>query len=184
MILTKDERTFFYHLYYRGKQDVNYDADRQFFYYYSLFDHLTKIYAEKHENDTADAKSQRRLSEKDKVHSYLENVFSEEPERTAFQTFNPFKDLKSGNRTRLIASLKNPPIDVSREKSELPPIEAMTALFDGIYDVRCQLFHGGMDLDKCENKQLLEGANIVLQGFLDRLLLVNISANQTEETRS
>lgn len=52
----------------------------------------------------------------------------------------------------------------------LPPFNVMTTLFMEIYDIRCKLFHGDADLADCENNKLIDEANVVLEGFFDRLL--------------
>ena len=167
MFVSKKERSFFCNWYFRAKLDENYDADRRFFYFYALFDQMTKSYAQEKRKNLAEQGLQFAGGAQGLIKYFLYQLFYIDEESNLFKTFNPLKTLESGKQFRLIEKLKS---EDFTEDFSLPPFNVMTTLFMEIYDIRCKLFHGDADLADCENNKLIDEANVVLEGFFDRLL--------------
>lgn len=170
MFVSEKERSFFCNWYFRANLDENYDADRRFFYFYALFDQMTKSYAQEKRKNLAEQGLQLAGGERGLIKYFLYQLFYIDEESNLFKTFNPLKTLESGKQFRLIEKLKSKDSDNFTEDFSLPPFNVMITLFMEIYDIRCKLFHGDADLADCENNKLIDEANVVLEGFFDRLL--------------
>ncbi len=178
MFSSQKEQQFFNEWYFRGHLDENYDADRQFFYFYALFDHLFKTYTAEKEEKLKLQGLKFDSSERSRIKYFLYNIFYIEPEKSQFETYNPLAALNNGNLTQIISKLKIKSSDKTLSTFILPPFEIMTALFMEVYDIRCNLFHGNADLSNFDNNKLIEEANVVLKGFLGRLFTTNLSENK------
>ncbi len=131
MFSSDKERQFFCDWYYRAQLDENYDADRQFFYFYALFDHLFKSYAQEHEKILKEQGLKFDGSEKSKMKYYLYNTLYLEPGRSAFETFNPIASLKNAKQTQIIEKIKIP--DSDTEDFKLPEFSVIEKVFEEIY---------------------------------------------------
>lgn len=178
MFSSQKEQQFFYDWYFRAQLDENYDADRQFFYFYALFDHLFKTYSQEHEKQIKMQGLKFDNNERNKIKYFLYNVFYIEPEKNQFETYNPLATLNSGNFKQIIFKLKIESTDEYLSTFKLPSFDVMAALFMEVYDIRCNLFHGNTDLSNSESNKLIDEANIVLKGFLERLFLAKLSVNK------
>lgn len=178
MFASDKEKQFFNDWYFRAQLDENFDSDRQFFYFYALFDHIFKSYANEHEEQIKLQGLKFENGERNRIKYFLFNIFYIEPEKTIFETFNPLATLKSGNQTKLIAQLKINENDTILSTFKLPSIEVISNLFMAIYDIRCNLFHGNADLSDFDNNKLIDEANVVLKLFLERLFTANLSENK------
>lgn len=178
MFSSEKEQQFFNEWYFRGHLDENYDADRQFFYFYALFDHLFKTYTSEKEEKLKMQGLKLDNGERSRIKFFLYNIFYVEPEKSQFETYNPLATLNSGNLTQIISKLKIKSTDKSLTTFALPTFEIMTALFMEVYEIRCNLFHGSSDLSDFSNNKLIDEANIVLKGFLERLFEANLSGNK------
>lgn len=174
MFASEKERKFFYDWYFRAHLDENFDADRQFFYYYAIFDHLTKSHGQEQKEELTKQGLQITGGERGLVKYFLHSVLYTGSDADLFKTYNPLATLKSGKQMRLIEKLQTKQLAVPTKIFELPPFEVISALFMEIYDVRCNLFHGEADLSDFENNKLIDEANIVLKGFFDRLFGSNL----------
>ena len=163
------EFNFFCDWYFRAQLDENYDADRQFFYFYALFDHLFKSYVLEHKSDLDLQGLQFKATERSKMRYFLYNFLYTGTKHKCFENYNPFATLQTYKQSRIIDKLKAKNIKVFTENYNLPAFDSLVALFEEIYDIRCNLFHGSADLSDFENNELLEEANIVLKDFLGRL---------------
>ena len=170
MFISEKERKCFSDWYFRANLNENFDADRQFFYFYALFDQLTKSYTREKRKKLEEQGLQLSGGERGRIKYFLHQIFYIDEESSLFKTFNPLKTLESGKQFRLIEKLKSEGFDNFTEDFSLPPFEVMATLFMKIYDIRCKLFHGDADLADCENNKLIDEANVVLKGFFDRLL--------------
>lgn len=179
MFSSQKEQQFFNEWYFRGHLDENYDADRQFFYFYALFDHLFKTYTAEKEEKLKLQGLKFDNGERSRIKYFLYNIFYIEPEKSKFETYNPLATLNSGNLTQIISKLKIESSDnTTLSTFRLPPFNIMSALFMNVYDIRCNLFHGNADLSDFENNKLIDEANIVLNDFLERLFTANLSENK------
>ena len=178
MFSSKKEQQFFNEWYFRGQLDENYDADRQFFYLYALFDHLFKTYTSEKEENLKLQGLKFDGGEKSRIKYFLYNIFYIEPEKSQFETYNPLATLNNANLIQIISKLKIKSPDKTLTTFILPPFEIMTALFMEVYDIRCNLFHGNADLSDFDNNKLIEEANLVLRGFLERVFITTLSGNK------
>lgn len=170
MFASNKEKQFFNDWYFRAQLDENFDPDRQFFYFYALFDHLFKTYANEHEKQIKLQGLKFENTERSRLKYFLFNIFYIEPEKKIFETFNPLATLKSGNKTKLIAQLKINENDTILSTFKLPSFEVISDLFMAIYDIRCNLFHGNANLSDFDNNKLIDEANVVLKCFLEKFL--------------
>lgn len=169
MNMIDKEFKFFCDWYFRAQLDENYDADRQFFYFYALFDHLFKSYAEEQKDDLEAQGLQLKNSERSKMRYFLYSYLYTEKKHECFKNYNPFATLQSCKQNRIIEKLKAKNVEVFSKDYDLPSFESLVALFEEIYDIRCNLFHGSSDLSDSTNNKLIDEANIVLKDFLKRL---------------
>ena len=178
MFISVKEQKFFCDWYFRAQLDENYDSDRQFFYFYALFNHLFQIYCEEHEKMIKNQGLKLENGERSKIMFFLYNIFFVESIKSNFETYNPFATLKSGQLTLLIDKFHIESNDEVLTTFRLPPFEILSKLFMEIYKLRCDLFHGSADLSDCNNYKLIDEANVVLKGFLERLFDTNLSENK------
>lgn len=170
MFCSDKERDFFYSWYFRAQLDENYDSERQFFYFYALFDHLFKSYAQENMKllQIQGLSFKKDEPEKNKMRYYLYNLFCLDVERVIFKDFNPFKMLNDCKKNQLLNQLGDVPKSVF-EKHVLPDYFILEKMFLVIYKLRCDLFHGDVNLSDY-NREIYDEANLVLKDFLGRLL--------------
>ena len=177
MFTSDKERDFFYSWFFRAQLDENFDTDRQFFYFYALFDHLFKSYAKENElkikNMGLSFKSDEK--EKNKMRFYLFSILYLNDAKV-FADFNPFLMLRNCEKTQLIKRLSNLPDSVFNSH-DLPDYAVLERLFMEIYRLRCELFHGEINLSNY-NRDLYYEANMVLKDFFERLFRNNHSENK------
>jgi len=164
--------------YFRGHLDENGDADRQFFYFYALFNHLFSVYATEQEKDLKAQGLKFEDGERGRIKFFLFNIFYVKPEKSKFETFNPLATLKNGNLMQLINKLKIKSDDDVLKNYKLPSFDIVSKLFMEIYNIRCDLFHGSADLSDFNHNKLIDEANVVLKEFLERLFNANFSGNK------
>lgn len=174
MFSSHKEMDFFCAWYYRAQLDENYDSERQFFYFYALFDHLFKTYALEHKEELQYRGLKIDNGEKNKMKFFIYETLCVDKNQN-FNTFNPLATLKSGNKTKIIEKLQIKTENDLLQKYELPHFQTISLLFDEIYDIRCNLFHGQADLSDRNNNLLIDEANIVLKDFLSRLFEKKLS---------
>ena len=177
MFASDKERDFFYSWFFRAQLDENFDADKQFFYFYALFDHLFKSYAKENESKLKSMglsfKSDEK--EKNKMRFYLFSLLYLNDEEV-FADFNPFVMLRDCKKKQLIELLHNLSDSVFNSHN-LPDFGALESLFLEIYKLRCELFHGEINLSNY-NRDLYDEANMVLKDFFERLFRKNLSENK------
>ena len=172
MFASAKEQEFFLDWYERAKVG-NFEAEKQFFYFYALFNHLFTSYASQHEEILKSQGLKLENNERSKIKYYLSCMLYTE-KSSLFYSFNPLSMLVRNHQTRLIESLKTKyKLDIKDEDltpTKLPSFLIMVALFMEIYDIRCDLFHGSADLSNSDKSELIKEANTVLDDFLSRLL--------------
>lgn len=178
MFKSKKEQEFFNDWYFRGHLDENGDADRQFFYFYALFNHLFSVYATEQEKDLKAQGLKFEDGERGRIKFFLFNIFYVKPEKSKFETFNPLATLKSGNLMQLINKLKIQSDDEVLKNNKLLPFDIVSKLFMEVYNIRCDLFHGSADLSDFNHNKLIDEANKVLKSFLEILFNTSFSGNK------
>lgn len=146
MFASEKEQKFFNDWYFRGHLDENFDPDRQFFYFYALFNHLFTVYSSEHEKVIKAQGLKFENGERSRIKYFLYNIFFVESVKSNFETYNPFATLKSGQLTLLIDKVSIESNDEVLTTFKLPSFEILSKLFMVIYEVRCNLFHGSADL--------------------------------------
>ena len=175
MFCSDKERDFFNNWFFHAQQDSNYDPEKQFFYFYALFDHLFKSYTKEKKNVLEKQGLNIKKGEKYKMLFFLYSILFYEEEKEYFEDFNPFATLKSKNETYLLKKIKIYESKVFFQNHSLPDFSMIEKLFTEIYKIRCELFHGDTLLTDTNKRMEIEEANIVLKEFLNRLLQANIS---------
>lgn len=177
MFVSDKERDFFYSWYFRAQSDENFDAENQFFHFYALFDHLFKSYAKENASKLKKMGLSFRSDGKEinKMRFYLFSTLYLDKE-TVYEDFNPFVMLKGCNKKQLFKRLTNLSDSVFVSHC-LPNYEALESLFLEIYKLRCELFHGDINLSNY-NRDLYDEANMVLKDFFERLFRKNLSENK------
>lgn len=75
---------------------------------------------------------------------------------------SPIKDERTGNKKIYIWNvLKN-----ERKKDD----ERILALFESLYKVRCNLFHGSKSIRNDRDIELVKASSVILEGYLNELL--------------
>lgn len=178
MFASKKEQQFFCDWFFRGCLDENFDPDRQCFYFYALFNHLFSVYSAEHEKERKEQGLKFESGERSKIKYFLYNMFFVESVKSRFVSYNPLATLKSGELTLLIKKIDIKPDDEILSTFKLPSFEILSKLFMEIYEIRCNLFHGGADLSDYNNNKLINEVNLVLKGFLERLFGSNLFENK------
>lgn len=174
MFNSKKERDFFYSWFFNAQSDSNFDPEKQFFYFYALFNHLFKSHAKENE----DRLKQMGLvignngKEKNEMRFYLFSLFYLDSEKQLFKDFNPFVMLRDCGKEKLIGRMKLDSLNTVFATHNLPDYCELENLFLVIYELRCDLFHGDVSLHDYD-RGLYEEANMVLQDFLKRLFEAN-----------
>ena len=110
MFCSDKERDFFNNWFFHAQQDSNYDPEKQFFYFYALFDHLFKSYTKEKKNVLEKQGLNIKKGEKYKMLFFLYSILFYEEEKEYFEDFNPFATLKSKNETYLLKKIKIIPV--------------------------------------------------------------------------
>ena len=178
MFSSDKEREYFYNWFFSAQQDSNYDTEKQFFYFYALFDHLFKSYAKENESKLEQQGLGFKNGEKNKMLFFLYSILFYEDEKEYFKDFNPFATLNSKNESYLLKKIKINESETFFQNHNLPDFSVIEKLFTEIYKIRCELFHGDTLLTETNKRMEIEEANIVLEEFLYRLLQANSEKNQ------
>lgn len=149
----------------RGDEDSDYLM--KFFCYFVAFNYLYSTYTFSVKEK---AYNERRFVERNMIESFLWYVFKKNED---FKSYNPYDNLEDS--AELFKGVKS---EVKRETeyeierrldklSKEDPFE----LFQCIYTVRCNLFHGSKSMDVLRNSKLIKESNLVLRDFLKRFIL-------------
>lgn len=162
MAFSENEFKFFIDLYARGRNE--FDHEKQFFYYYVLFNFLYNFYDDE-TNPRSSENERRKKSEEERIKTFVWYVVQREA--VCFSNYNPFAQLNMCKYSELITKVEEKIGKVNLDYSKKSDEREIKALFVEIYKVRCDIFHGSMNFTNDESRRLIFACNEVLQRFLD-----------------
>lgn len=162
MAFSENEFKFFIDLYVRGNNEFDYE--KQFFYYYVLFNFLYNFYDDE-TNSRSSENERRKKSEEDRIKTFVWYVVQNDA--ACFSNYNPFAQLHTCKYYELITKVEEKIGKVNLDYSKKSNEKEIKALFIEIYKVRCDIFHGSVDFTNDEQRRLIFACNEVFKRFFD-----------------
>jgi hypothetical protein len=162
MAFSENEFKFFIDLYARGNNE--FDHEKQFFYYYVLFNFLYNFYDDE-TNPRSSETERRNKNEERRIKAFVGHVI--QSYAACFSNYNPFAQLNTCKYTELITKVEEKIGKVNLEYSYKSNEKEIKALFIEIYNVRCDIFHGSKNFTHDEPRRLIFACNEVFKRFFD-----------------
>lgn len=162
MAFSENEFKFFIDLYVRGNNEFDYE--KQFFYYYVLFNFLYNFYDDE-TNPRSSENERRRKTEEERIKAFV--LYVVQSDASCFSNYNPFAQLNICKYSELITKVEEKIGKVNMDYSRKSNEKEIKALFIEIYKVRCDIFHGSISFTNDELRRLLFACNEVFKRFFD-----------------
>ncbi|WP_443976431.1 hypothetical protein [Treponema succinifaciens] len=162
MVFSDEKFKFFLQMFAYGKNEFDYDL--QFFYYYVLFNFLYNLHDDE-VNPRSSENERRKKNEEERIKAFVGYVVQNDS--AYFSNYNPFAQLNSCMYIELIEKVEVKIGKVNLEYSKKSTEREIKALFLEIYNIRCDIFHGGKNFTDAELRRLIFGCNEVFNQFFD-----------------